>query len=201
MVVAVTGEIGAGKTTLAQLFEEWGGELISGDEIGWELLEPGEPTYEEIIRRYGRVILDDGREINREKLGKRVFSSPQELQWYNALMHPELLLRMRARIEEAKRRSAVVVVDAALIVEWGIESDFEKLVVVVADEEKRIRRMKARGGLDDQDVRDRMAAQLPRAEKIKNADWVVDNSGTMDELRTEAERIWRVITEMTGRRS
>jgi dephospho-CoA kinase len=201
MVVAVTGEIGAGKTTLAQLFEEWGGELISGDEIGWELLKPDEPTYEEIVRRYGKEILDNGREISREKLGKRVFSSPQELQWFNGLMHPELLLRLRARIEEAKRRSEVVVVDAALIVEWRMESDFEKLVVVVADEDVRVKRMKARGVLDDQDVRDRMAAQLPRSEKIENADWVIDNSGTMDELRAEAEKIWREIREAIGRRS
>ncbi len=201
MIVGVTGEIGAGKTTVAQFFEDWGGELISGDEIGWELLESGEPTHRQLIERYGKKILDEGGEIDREKLGKVVFSSPRELREFNALVHPELLRRLRERVEGAKRRSAVVVVDAALIVEWQIEDEFDRLVVVVADEDTRIERVKGSGRLSSGDMRHRSAAQLPRSEKVKRADWVVENSGSVDELRVKAERIWKEISNGTGTRS
>jgi dephospho-CoA kinase len=201
MTIGVTGEIGAGKTTLARLFEEWGAELVSGDRIGWELLEPGEPIHRELVERYGDEILRDGGEIDREKLGKAVFSSSHQLKEFNTIVHPELLRRLRKRMEAAGRRSTIVVVDAALIVEWQIEGEFDKLIVVIADEKERISRLRDSGRLSDEDVRNRSAAQLDRAEKVKRADWVVENSGTADELRAKAQKIWAEVTEGTEKHS
>ncbi|KPJ51008.1 hypothetical protein AMJ40_01275 [candidate division TA06 bacterium DG_26] len=193
MVVGITGEIGAGKTTLAKIFESWGAEFISGDEIGWELLQPGQYTYKLLLQEYGRDIIDTDGRVDRRKLGKIVFSSPEETRQFNDLIHPELLKRLRERIEKARTRSAVVVVDAALIVEWHIMSELDTLIVVIADERRRIERLKRATQLSDEELRDRFKSQLPRAEKLKYADWIVENNGDLTKLHREAERIWRAL--------
>jgi dephospho-CoA kinase len=201
MVVGITGEIGAGKSTLATIFRDWGAKLISGDEIGWELLRREEPTYRVLLEKYGRDILNAEGEIDRRKLGGIVFSSPIKTREFNALVHPELLKRLKRRIEETKRTDSLVVVDAALIVEWGITDEFDKLIVVIADEERRIERLKRSAQLNDAELRDRFRIQLPREEKIGCADWVIENNGDLRELSDEAEKIWRELSKWRERRS
>ncbi len=191
MVIGITGEIGAGKTTLAKIFESWGAQLISGDEIGWELLEPDEPTHRLLLKKYGRDILSSKGRIDRRKLGRVVFSSPEKTREFDDVIHPELLRRLKERMAIAKKRSSLVIVDAALIVEWGIVDEFNKLIVVIADVEERTERSKRSRKLSDQELRDRFRSQLPRGEKTKYADWVIENNGNLRELREEAERIWR----------
>jgi len=201
MVIGITGEIGAGKSTLAAIFKDWGARLISGDEIGWELLRQEEPTYRLLLERYGRDILNAEGDIDRRKLGEIVFSSPVETRKFNGLVHPELLRRLKRRIEETKRTSSLVVVDAALIVEWGMTGEFDKLIVVIADEDRRIDRLKRSWQLNDEVLKDRFRAQLPREEKIKCADWVIENNGDLRELKDEAEKIWRELSKWRERRS
>lgn len=199
MVIGITGEIGAGKTTLAKIFKSWGAELLSGDEIGWELLEPEEPTYKLILQRYGRDILDTEGRIDRRKLGRIVFSSDEEMKMFNSLIHPELLRRLRDRIEKAKKRSPIIFVDAALIVEWKMAEEFDKIIVVVADEKRRIERLKHSRRLCDEELKDRLKSQLPREVKIRYADWVIENNGDIRELREKASKIWRDISKWRER--
>lgn len=201
MVIGITGETGAGKTTLAEIFESWGAELISGDEMGWELLKPEESTYRSLLQRYGRDILNVEGKINRRKLGRIVFSSPKETREFNALVHPELLKRLRERIEKAKNRSSIVIVDAALIVEWKIVAQFDKLIVVIADKARRIERLKRSRQLSNEELRDRFRSQLSREKKLRYADWVIENNGDIRELREKAEVIWSELKKWTERHS
>jgi dephospho-CoA kinase len=201
MLVGVTGEIGAGKTTLAKIFQDWGAEVISGDEIGRELLEPEEPTYRLLLEKYGRDIRDSEGKIDRRKLGRIVFSSSERREEFNAIVHPPLLRRLREKIEEARRRSLFVVVDAALIVEWRIAGEFDKLIVVLADEKERIRRIKECSQLSGEELKDRFSSQFPREAKIPHADWVVENNGDIRDLRRQAEGIWRELSRLRGMHS
>jgi len=201
MLIGVTGEIGAGKSTLAQIFQDWGAELISGDEIGRELLEQEGLTYRLLLAKYGRNILNSEGKIDRRKLGKIVFSSLESREEFDGIVHPPLLARLRERMEEAKKRSLFVVVDAALIVEWRMTGEFDKLIVVVADEEKRIERIKRCSQLTDEELRDRFDSQLPREAKIPKADWVIENNGDLRDLMSQAERIWRELSRCRGMRS
>ncbi|MBI5642799.1 MAG: dephospho-CoA kinase [Deltaproteobacteria bacterium] len=181
MVAGLTGGIASGKTLVSGELKRLGAHLIDADVIARELVEPGKPAYKEIVEEFGPdVVLEDGT-LNRKKLGSIVFSDNEKLQILNRITHPRIIERTRELIEEIKRADggdALIIVDAAILIEAGIHNCVDKLIVVHVDPEVQIGRLKKRDNLSAEDAKRRIAAQLPLKEKAGYADYVIENNGT-----------------------
>ena len=197
MIVGVTGGIGAGKSRVCEVFAREGARVIDADEVGREAVE--EPAVlRGLAQAFGNDILDDRGALNRRALGRRAFASPGARERLNAIVWPSLGRRMREAAERSRseRPDRPVVIDAALILEWGDHRTLcDALVVVTAPETVRIQRAMERKGLSDAEVRDRMASQLPESEKVAAADYVIENAGSLSDLETRAMAVWREIIE------
>jgi dephospho-CoA kinase len=162
---------------------------------------PGEAVYDEVVRNFGRAILNPDGSVNRGRLAEAAFGSgavgsESRVGELNRIVHPAVIRRQDEWMEEVGRKDpgAVAMVEAALILEAGAAKHFDRLVVVTCGEEQRIARYAARQKIDMEaarlEVRRRMAAQLPDAEKIKAADYVIDNSGSIEQTRAQVEHVW-----------
>jgi dephospho-CoA kinase len=208
--VGLTGGIASGKSVVGEMFVALGAHLGQADQIAHELMQPGQAVYEEVVRGFGTGILNSDGSVNRPALAEAAFGglggggSPRVAE-LNRIVHPAVIRRQDEWMEEVGRRDhrAIAMVEAALILEAGAARRFDRLIVVTCQEEQRVQRFAERLKIDveaaRQEVRRRMAAQWPDEEKIKAADYVIDNSGSLDatqrqvrdvwaQLRTEAER-------------
>lgn len=196
MKLGLTGAIASGKSIVGEMFVALGAHLIQADAIAHQLMQPGEPVYGEVIRQFGKEILDSDGNINRAKLANLVFASHSRIQELNRIVHPAVIRTQEDWMEAIERRDphAVAIVEAALILEAGAAKDFDRLLVVTCTAEQRVARFAARQKLDldaaRQEVARRMAAQLSEAEKIKVADFVIDNSGSLEQTREQVEKVW-----------
>ncbi len=195
VLVGIAGGVAAGKTTVGKLFEEQGAELVEADEIGWGLLEDQE-IRDRLIGAFGKDILSSEGEIERRKLGRIVFSSPEEREKLNSIVHPVLLQRLKERIDELKKPGfqGVVAVIAALIPEWDIKDWFDELIVVTCPEKVAVRRL-MKQGFTEREAKNRVGAQLPVEEKVKGADFIIENNGDLAKLTEAAQKIWGEITQ------
>ncbi len=191
--VGLTGNTGAGKSTVAAMLAEWGAAVVDADAIGHQLLAPDGPLFGEVVARYGKEIVATDGGIDRARLGAKVLASPEETEGYNRLVHPALLSRLRQRVEELGRDHELVVVDAALLYEWGLDREMDVMLVVVAPAAVRRARIEARDGARGQSFARRQAAQWPEERKRAAADYVVENARGFSELRTKLLEIWRNI--------
>jgi dephospho-CoA kinase len=200
--VGLTGGIASGKSVAGEMFVALGAHLIQADKISHELMRPGESVYYEVVAHFGREILDYDGAVNRGKLaeaafGKKAPDSTSRVDELNRIVHPEVIRRQDAWMEEVGRRDpeAIAIVEAALILEAGAAGHFDRLIVVTCKDEQRIARFAARQHLEldaaQKEVARRMAAQIPEAEKIKAADFVIDNSGTLERTREQVQAVWR----------
>lgn len=188
MVLGITGTIGSGKSTVAHLFEDWGASVICADRIGWKVLENKE-IKDDLVLHFGREILDDERQINRKILGLKAFADPAQLERLNRIVHPSLLRELKKEIESRVQESKPVVVDAALIVEWGITDWFDKVIVVTCPDSVKVERM-VEGGMSEDEARRRLAHQLKDEERVKCADHVIDNSDDLVHLEATAKELF-----------
>jgi dephospho-CoA kinase len=188
----LTGGIASGKTTVAAIFRGLGAGIIDADEIAHQLLRPGSPVFPKVVARFGTSILNATGEIDRPRLGAIVFSDPGERAALNAIIHPAILSR---RLEllvayHAVNPAAVVISDAALIYEAHIEARFLKVIVAWCRPEQQLERLMAKTGLTRDQAERRIQAQLPIEEKRRRADYVIDNSGSVDETRRQVEALY-----------
>lgn len=208
--VGLTGGIASGKSAVGEMFIALGAHLIQADSIAHELMQPGQPVYDEIVRHFGRGILNPDDTINRPKLADVAFDSgpaPTEkdekqekrssrVDELNRIVHPVVIRRQEDWMDEIGRRDphAVAIVEAALIIEAGAAKRFDRLIVVTCGDEQRVKRFAVRQNISfeaaRQEVIRRMAAQLPDEEKIKAADYVIDNSGSLDATRQQTYKVW-----------
>jgi dephospho-CoA kinase len=190
-VVAVTGCPGAGKSVVSDLFEESGAEVVSGDAIGRDVVNNNIEIRNALTAMFGEDIIDNEGNLNRKLLGKRAFSSKENLHSLNRIVHPALLIELRNRIETHRRNSPekLLIVDAALIYEWGIADWFDAVVAVYADYWIRIKRLKEMG-LTDSEAADRSDSQLDQDEKIKRADYTIENNGLLHELERAVKKLY-----------
>ncbi len=202
--VGLTGGIAAGKSVVGEMFVALGAHLVQADRIAHSLMQPGEAVYNEVVRHFGREILDSNGSINRAKLAEVAFgpSSDAEgqrasrIEELNRIVHPVVIRSQDAWMEEMGRQDprAVAIVEAALILEAGAGERFDCLIVVTCSAEQRVARFAARQKIDLEAARKevirRMAAQISDEEKVKAADYVIDNSGSLDQTRKQVGQVW-----------
>jgi len=199
--VGLTGGIAAGKSVVGEMFARLGAHLVQADAIAHQLMQPGEAVYAEVVRHFGGGILNPDGTVNRARLAEAAFGSSNadrasRVVELNRIVHPAVIHSQEEWMEDIGRRdrSAVAIVEAALILEAGVGKRFDRLVVVTCGPEQRIQRWARRLKVDEEtarrEVTRRMAAQLPDEEKIKAADYVIDNSGLLDETEAQVRQIY-----------
>jgi len=200
--VGLTGGIATGKSVVAALFEEEGAFVLDADTLGHALTEPGAPAHAEIRAAFGDGILSSGGRIDRKKLGALVFSDPAARGRLNAILHPGILSEVEVRVREFARRSpgGIVVVQAALVVEAGARSRFDRIVVTHCDPETQVRRFRDRDGISPDEARRRIEAQAPPRARLDAADYVVDTSGSLDQTRARAREVFNTLRREWKRR-
>lgn len=188
----LTGGAGSGKSTVAGYFRELGARVIDADALGHALLRRPGAVFDEVVRRFGDGILAADGEIDRCALGAVVFAEPARRLELNAILHPRIIKaqRERAAALHAEDPRAVILVEAALIYEAGVETHFRKIIVAWATDEQQIERLTAKAGLTMQEAEARLAAQMPAADKRRRADFVIDCSGTLEDVRTQVAELY-----------
>ena len=196
LLVGLTGGIGSGKSTVARLLEKRGAVVFDADLLAREAVEPGTPGHAAVIDRFGADVLAPGGELDREALASIVFADPAARRDLEQIVHPEVR-RLFAEGTEAYRDSdRVVVFSAPLLVETGMHTAFEILVVVSATVATQIERLMRQRGMSEASIRARIEAQAPLEDKAAVADFLVDNEGTLDELESQVEQLW---TDLSAR--
>jgi len=190
LLVGLTGGIGSGKSTVARMLEERGAVVFDADLLAREAVEPGTSGHTAVIDRFGADVLAPGGELDREALASIVFADPSARRDLEQIVHPEVR-RLFAEGSEAYRDTdRIVVFSAPLLVESGMHTAFEILVVVSATVAMQIERLMRQRGMSEAAIRARIDAQAPLEDKAAVADILVDNGGTLDELEGQVERLW-----------
>jgi dephospho-CoA kinase len=190
LLVGLTGGIGSGKSTVARLLEKRGAVVFDADLLAREAVEPGTPGHAAVIERFGADVLAPGGELDREALASIVFADPAARRDLEQIVHPEVR-RLFAEGSEAYRDTDLVVVfSAPLLVETGMHTAFEVLVVVSATVATQIERLMRQRGMSEPSIRARIDAQAPLEDKAAAADFLVDNEGSLDELESQVEQLW-----------
>lgn len=196
LLVGLTGGIGSGKTTVARMLEERGAVVFDADVLARDAIGPGTPGHDRVVERFGPNVLAPGGDIDREALASVVFADPAARRDLEAIIHPEVRRLFAESTEEFRDTDAVVVFSAPLLVETGMHTAFEVLIVVSAPVETQVDRLLRDRGMSEPAIRGRIAAQLPLEEKAEVADILIDNEGTLEELEGQVERVW---TELRAR--
>jgi len=192
LIVGLTGSMGSGKTTAASLFKDLGASVIDADAICRELVFPNRPAWEEIVRSFGEEILNEDKTIDRVKLADIVFNDETQKAMLESILHPKVIaeeMRLCGQIFKADPK-ALVLIDAALLIESGNYKKVDKVVVVTCDQESLIRRAIKRSGLTREEVRLRIQNQMPQEEKAKRADFILPNDGDPEDLKTKVQKLY-----------
>lgn len=190
LLVGLTGGIGSGKSTVARMLERRGAVVFDADVLARQAVEPGTPAYGAIVERFGAHVLAPGGDLDREALASIVFADPAARRDLEAIVHPEVRRLFAEACEHYRDTDAVVVLSAPLLVETGMHTAFDVLIVVSATERTQIERLMRDRGMSEEKVRARIAAQAPLEDKAAVADVLIDNEGTLEELEAQVERVW-----------
>jgi dephospho-CoA kinase len=197
--VGLTGGVACGKTTVAQMLREHGAYILLADKLAHDLMRPGEAVYTRVVEHFGSGILNQDASISRPKLAELAFAG--RIQELNAIVHPAVLEAEDRWMDEMIRRdpAAITVCEAALLYEAGGDDRFDRIIVVTCPLESKIRRFVQRAGLSFEaaraDVERRMRAQWPDDAKAARADYIVDNSGPLEETGQQVEKIWQQLRD------
>jgi dephospho-CoA kinase len=191
MTIGLTGSFASGKTTVAGMFRSFGAAVIDADRISHGLIAPGMSAYKKIIKAFGRSVVKANGSIDRDKLGKIVFKDKALLNRLNHILHPEVIGVINKMIRGC--RNKIVVVDAPLLIEAGLDKAVDKLIVVKIAKKKQIERAKIKTWLSAADISKRIRSQIPLCNKVRIADFVIDNSKTIEKTKEQAARIRRLL--------
>jgi dephospho-CoA kinase len=187
----LTGGIATGKSTVSAMLQDLGAPLLDADLVAREVVEPGQPALAEIAQRFPGVVSADG-VLDRKALGERIFGHPEERAALNAITHPRIQARVLERsMELAASGAELAVYDAALLIENKLHEALDGVVLVVTDPTTQRERLMQRNGYSEREADERIASQLPLAEKRKHATWIIDNSGTRESTRAQVEEVWK----------
>lgn len=198
-IIGLTGGIASGKSSVARIMEKLGGVIIDADHLAREAVAPGEQAYTSILAEFGEGILNPDGSINRQALGKIVFSDPLARRRLERITHPAIALLAERKLAALRERGTrIVVYMAPLLIEAGATSRVDEVWVVYADKETQVARLMQRDGINRDEALLRLAAQMPMEEKRKLGKVVIDNRGTPEETERLVKDIWE--REITGSR-
>jgi len=190
-ILGITGSFGSGKTTVARIFKSFGAKIIDADKLAHKCIRPENPAYKRIVNVFGKDILNKNRTIDREKLARIVFNNKNFLKKLNKIIHPQVIRIIKQQINTAK--SKIIVLDAPLLIEAGLRQIVDKIIVVKITRKKQIERIKNKTSLGPLDILKIIKSQIPLSRKVRLANFVVDNSGTIGETKKQVERIRRLL--------
>ena len=196
LLIGLTGNIASGKSTVTHLLAAKGATVIDADVLARQAVEEGTPAYRDIVERWGSDVLSPDGYLDRGALRRRVFQDQNELEELNRIVHPEVN-RLRERlVSEARRRGdRVVVCDIPLLFEKHLAAEFDRIVLVDAPRPVRLERLVRDRGLHEAEAMKMIAAQMPAELKRARADYVLDNTGTINELEARVDEVWREVEE------
>ncbi|MBO2465690.1 dephospho-CoA kinase [Actinomadura violacea] len=195
--VGLTGGIGSGKSEVSARLDERGAVVIDADKIAREVVEPGTPGLAAVAAEFGEEVLLPSGALDREKVGRIVFADAGRLAALNAIVHPLVGERMQ-ELMDAAPADAIVVYDVPLLAENGLAGMYDVVVVVDAPEETQLDRLTSRRGMTEEDARARMANQATRGRRRAVATHVIDNSGTLDDLKSQVDALWQTLTRQAA---
>ena len=187
-VLGITGSFGSGKSTVAGMFGEAGAVLVDADEIARKVVQPNTPIMEELADTFGGDIITDHNRLDRQRLADIVFGDPQKTSWLNAIIHPEVREEILRRMEEVDESVSMLVLDIPLLFESGMQDIMDGIAVVVTEEEMRFERLVARG-ISPLEVERRLEHQMPQSEKLRQADFVIDNAGSIENTHLQVKNL------------
>jgi dephospho-CoA kinase len=209
--LGLTGGIASGKSAVGKMFVKLGAQLIQSDAVAHAMMQPGQAVYNEVIRHFGREVLDPDGTINRPRLAEVAFSKPggppARVKELNEIVHPAVIAHENEWMEAIRQRdpNAIAIVEAALILEANAAGRFDRLIVVTCHPEQRVQRFARRLGISEEaaraEVTRRMAAQIPDEEKIKTADFVIDNSGPLQATEQQVQKVFAALLLISQRSS
>ena len=194
LLVGLTGNIGSGKSTVAQLLSERGATIIDADVLARRAVELGTSAYDKIVARWGAAVLSPDGHLDRAALRRIVFGNPEQLEELNQIVHPEVE-RLRARlVEQARARGdRIVVCDIPLLFERHMTDRFDRIILVDAHRAIRLERLVSDRGLHETEAMDMIAAQMPAELKRARADFVIDNDGSLTHLERVVQDVWSAL--------
>jgi len=192
LLVGLTGGIGSGKSLAAKFFAEKGAHIIDSDQLSRELVCPGHPALKEIVDVFGEFILDPSGNLDREALAKIIFEDTEKKSALEAILHPKVIVREQEIYLNisASNPSAIVIVDAALLIESGNYMNVDKVIVVQSREEQQVQRILSRGSQSYDQAISRIKNQMSFEEKSKYADYILDNQSQVEDLREKVQEIY-----------
>jgi dephospho-CoA kinase len=194
--VGITGGMGSGKTTACKLFEELGVPVYYADERGKYLMQHEHHLIDEIKKKFGNEVYENGK-LNRKLLAEKVFNDKLKLEQLNSLVHPAVFHDMECWLNDKEQKNfAYALKEAALLVETGSYRGLDKLVVVTAPLNTRIKRIKDRDALEVEEIMARVRNQLPEEEKVKLADFVIKNDGDLEHLKKQVIKVHRQLVDL-----
>lgn len=198
LVIGLTGGIATGKSLVSKIWQKEGAYIIDADEIAKDLVKPHLPSWKKIVDEFGVEILKKDETIDRKRLASIVFSNPDKREILNKIIHPRIKEEIYKRLKEIgeKDSKAIVVIDAPLLIELGEYHGMDKVVVVASSIDKQIERIKIRNGLEEQEARKIIDSQMPISEKIKFADFIIINDGSLEEVEMKAIQVFNEIKKI-----
>jgi dephospho-CoA kinase len=195
-LIGLTGGIASGKSTVATMLRELGAKIINADDLARVIVQPGKEAWKEIVAAFGTEILRPDRTIDREKLRKIIFQDEQARQRLDSITHPRIRALAQARAQELAAKGAeIVIYEAPLLFENEAKSWLRPVILVACDDANQRRRLKGRDRLSDAEIAQHLKAQMPLGEKRALADYVIENSGDLDDLKRQVREMW---THLTG---
>lgn len=195
--IGLTGGISSGKSLVSRIFTELGAHSIDADEIAHELMSPGETVYDEVVKKFGDEILNPDKTVNRARLAELAFDKRRpRIYELNRIVHPGVIQKYEQWMESfrSKEPDAIVMLEAALLLEAGLRRRFDRIIVVTCKPQQRVERWAERHKLDlevaREEVNRRMMAQAPEEAKIQAADYVIDNSGSVEETKKQVKAVY-----------
>ncbi|MDH7602231.1 MAG: dephospho-CoA kinase [Armatimonadota bacterium] len=196
LVIGVTGGIASGKSTVLEMLRKRGAETLSADQVARQILARGEPAYHEVLERFGTAVIDADGNINRSRLAEIVFADEQARHDLNRITHPRIIERIRSAIEEFRKGTdgnGVLAVEIPLLYECGLEDIVDCVLVVAAEQGIQVHRLTTRTGITSEEALRRINSQMPMSEKVRRADFVVWNNGSLQELEQAVDEFWKKV--------
>jgi dephospho-CoA kinase len=202
LTVGLTGGVASGKSVVSQILKKEGAHLIDADQIARELVQPGTPCWKELVRAFGKGILQKSGSIDRKKLAARIFADPEQRNLLNRIIHPRIKKEMGHRLKAIGRKDpeGIVVVDAPLLIETGDQREMDKVIVVTSTEAQQVERLREREGMDRGEAKGIIASQISTEEKLRFADFVIRNEGSLEDVERKTREVFQELKRIALRK-